>query len=383
LLPFALACTDPDEKPGDTADPVDTADTSDTTTPDDTDPAVPIVCDAVVGTPSVFLVGRADGALVRPGADEAGEDPYGLAGPDSLGRYYLSEPTGVVKRSDDGGCSWVAVGTLPGGRAGGADTGTADTGTADTDGDATDTGAGPDYVFYDLSASPASPGVYAYAPEHLLVSTDGRDWETRTAPLLRTPYAIVIDPTDPARLRAYGAEGLVTSTDAGATWTTTAVPDAHTWYNIAIDAADIDRVALSHRGLWVATDAATWTQRDAELQAVLAWDAGDLWAAFADPDTAAFRVRRSVDAGVTFTDLPVEDEPDAGVEVFAVDAGLAVVAGYHWGDGGADVKGRLMLTSDAGALTVLVDDVTDARALAFGEDRVLAAFQRPGPDTPD
>lgn len=340
----------------------------------DTDPAVPTDCTVVEGSGSVAIVWRADVTVLVPAAGPAtgDEQAIGLAGPDALGRYYLSEPTGVVKRSDDGGCTWNAVGTLPDGRP----EGTSDTGWADT-------GSGPDYVYYDLFTAPASSRVYAYAPGSLLGSADGVDWEELSAISLRAPAKLAIDPTNPDRLRGYDAAGLVTSEDAGRTWATSAVPDSEAWYNIAIDAADIDRVALSHRGLWVATDGVTWAERPHELQAGLAWDNGALYALnHGDDDDADHHLRRSDDLGVTLVDLPIETDPAYSMDVLVADGGLAVSAGYRYAQG-EEVSGLVQLTTEAGSTVHLAPGFDGVRGVAVGSDRVIVAFSGPSVDTPD
>lgn len=110
----------------------------------DTDPAVPAPCTAIVGSGSIAVVSRADvTALVTAAGPPIGEEAAtALAGPDVSGRYYLVEPTGVVKRSDDGGCSWASVGALPGEEA-----------------DTADTARGPEYVAYDLFTAPTTDRV--------------------------------------------------------------------------------------------------------------------------------------------------------------------------------------------------------------------------------
>ncbi len=362
LLAFLLLGCVPAPTRSDSAEPAGDSSPPDDTAPPDTDPAVPLDCSSIIGSGSIAIASRADpGTLLTVAPPLSGEQAAtSLAGPDSLGRYYLVEPTGIVRRSNDGGCSWNAVGTLPGYSATGSDT-----------------AGNPDYAVFDLFTAPTANGVYAYGPSQLLVSEDGAHWDELTAPVLRSPALLGIDPADPDRLRGYGPDGIVTSTDGGASWTTTSVPDADAWYNAAIDGADIDRVALSARGLWVASDGVTWVQRDPELQAALAWDSGVLYSMCRDPDDARLRIRRSTDAGVSFVDLPVDTDPYASVSRLAADRDLVVSGGYRYVSS-EDVTGLIQFTTDAGTIVHPVDGFNGVKGVAFGADRVLIAFE--GPD---
>lgn len=192
----------------------------------------------------------------------------------------------------------------------------------------------------------------------------------------------MVDPADPDRLRGYALDGIVTSTDGGRSWTTSPVPDPDTWYNAAIDPADPNRIALSARGLWVATDGATWQQRPHELQAALAWDAGDLLALYRDPDDASLRLRRSTDAGVSFVDLPMETDPHADVYVLDADAGLVASGGYRYVSGESPT-GLIQLTTEAGTTVHHVAGYEGVVAFAFGDDRVVVALQGPSVMSPD
>ena len=350
----------------------DPADPADSGHPDDTAPAVPVDCDAVTGTGSVVLLGRAvDASPVLPtAAPEVETQPTGFAGPDALGRYYLAELTGVVRRSDDGGCAWREVGLLPGGRGEGGETETADT------------GPGPGWVYYDLFATGGR--VYAYSPGTLLVSTDGVDW-TRVAEVsFRAPAQLVADPADPDRLRSYGAEGVVTSTDAGATWSATPAPDPDVWYNVGIDAADIDRVALGRRGVWVTDDGgATWTTRSYDGSPLPAWDDGALYAFnHGGDDDADYHLRKSTDAGATFNDLPIGNDPTLSLSELGVDAGLVVTGGYRYVSG-EPVEGVIQRTTASGNGVVRVPGYEGVVGIAFGDDRVLVALMGPSVETPD
>lgn len=370
LLSALLACSSP--KPADTAGTGETGETGDTGESGEsgetgeTGKAVPVDCAQVTGTGSIGVIGRGDTTtVVLPAAPATGtEQAVGFTGPDGAGRYFLQEPTGEVKRSDDGGCSWATVGALPMAAMAG------------------DTGGGPNYVYYDLFSSRSSTRVYAYRPEHLYATDDGATWTEVGAPLLRAPAELVIDPADATRLRGYAPDGIVTSTDGGASWSKTPVPDPDDWYNAAIDAANMDRIALSAGGLWVATDGLTWEARDPELWAVLAWDAGTLYSLHRDTETAALRIRRSEDLGVSFTDLPVETDPDANISELAADEGLVLSGGY-WYRSGEGVSAVVQVSTDAGTIVHKVPGYDGVVGFGFGVDRVVVALASEGIATPD
>lgn len=353
LLTTLLACTSAEQD----------SDTASDSPPPDTDPAVLVDCDTVTGTGSIAIVSRANrDAIVTAAAPTSGEEvAMTLAGPDSLGRYYLAELTGIVRRSNDGGCTWDAVGTLPGYLPG-----------------APDSAGGPDYAIFDLFTAPTSDAVYAYGPSSLMTSADGASWAEVGQPSFRAPTTLAIDPARAGRLRAYAPEGMITSEDNGATWTTTAVPDPDAWYNAAIDATDIDRIALSSRGLYVANDGITWTERDPDLTAAVGWDDGALVVFYADSEDASTHIRTSADQGATFVDLPVETDLDLHLSTLAADQGLVVTAGYRYASG-EDVTATIQLTTSAGSIVHQVPDHNGVNGVAFAEDRVLVALA--GPDT--
>ena len=325
-------------------------------------------CAAITGSASIAVVSRADPSLIvstTPPAD-GWEAPVGFAGPDKTGRYYLTELTGVVKRSDDGGCSWTEVGTLA--TAEGADT--------------SDSGGNP-WSWYTLSSSPYVDGVYAYEAGRVYSSPDGATWTQRTVPELYPATPIAVDPGNPLRLRAYAVDGIATSVDGGATWTTVPTPEIDGWFNIAIDATDIDRVALGRDDLYVATDGATWVERNPDMFGILAWDAGDLVSLrHGGQSDVLYHVRRSTDLGVTFTELPIDTDPYASVDTFAADGGLVASAGYRY-ESGVSLAGLVQLTTTAGTTPHLVADYEGAVGIGMGEDRVVVAFAGPYVSVPD
>ena len=218
--------------------------------------------------------------------------------------------------------------------------------------------------------------MYAYVSGHLLVSRDGEDWTELAAPPLPPRSKLVVDPADPDRLRGYTLDGIVTSTDGGGSWTTTPVPESDNWFNPAIDPADLDRIALSSRGLWVTTDGATWEERPHEIQAALAWDAGDLVAL----DSSG--LRRSTDAGLSFSDLPMETDPYTSLYVLDADAGLVASGGYRYVSG-EPPSAVVQLTTEAGPIVYRIAGYEGVVGFAFGADRVVVALQGPSIMTPD
>jgi hypothetical protein len=73
--------------------------------------------------------------------------------------------------------------------------------------------------FHTLTAS--STGVVGYDGEQLAASSDGRTWQTLTAPV--TPHAVAASP-DGTTLLVSSDNGLTRSTDAGRTWTPVTTP---------------------------------------------------------------------------------------------------------------------------------------------------------------
>lgn len=225
------------------------------------------------------VVVAAHGGLFR--IDEAGPAPVGPSidlmgfaiGPDGayLGSGHpgpgaeLDEPVGLI-RSTDGGRTWAPVS-----RAGESD-------------------------FHGLTAG---AGLVAGFDGELRVSTDGRDWQTRSTPA--EPHVLAASPAG-SRLLATTADGLLASEDRGASWAPVGTPELL----LAVDWADDETVVgvgLTGRVVVSADAGATWTpgpREFGEVSAVHAYrDAGSLVVLVVAGD----RVLRSTDGGATATPL--------------------------------------------------------------------------------
>ena len=356
LLLLATACSLP--SPADAADTTDTADTAADTATDtaDTDSADPFdgPCDAVTGTASVFLVSRADPTvLVRPaGAPAEGDRAWALAGPDAHDRYFLVDGDRLLRSVDDG-CVWLDVGPADG--------------------------------IEHLYTAPNTDVLYAYRPESLRATTDGVTWNTLSAPLLRAPATLVIDPSDADVLRGYGPDGLLTSRDGGASWLPTPVPTGEDWANVAIDAADIDRVAVVDRDLWVTTNGRDYTAYANGLDAAVTWDDGVLYAlttVYDGDGVASKALTRSDDLGATFVDVPIGLGEEPGIDTFAARGGVVVSVGYWYG-GPDGSQGLIVVTDAAGSTVHRIDGYESGTGLAWADDRVIVAVTPPGVETDD
>lgn len=272
----------------------------------DEDPPRTSLCEQRSGSDAVVLVDRVDLShveVVEPGAPG---EATGLTGPLADGRLLLVED-GVVKASDDGGCTWEEAGPLPEGgtrwalRSSGARAWAYDTGGAEVDG----------------------AGLGARSDD------GGQTWEALPPPEpLR--WLPAPDPEDPERLVAL-ASGVWTSEDGGATWAPSG--DLAPWPQGNSDAAALGAgghsLAMGGAELWVSENGGGfWQERGEGLPATavdaLTWAAEDPSTLFARvrDDAGAVYLARSYDFGHTwatvldepldFTDdglLPVPGEP--------------------------------------------------------------------------
>lgn len=264
------------------------------------------LCERRSGSDAVVLVDRLDRSHVEVVDPGAPGEATGLTGPLSDGRLLLVED-GVVKASDDGGCTWAEAGALPEGGARWALL-----------------SSGSRAWAYDLGGTEVDgAGLGARSDD------GGESWEAVPAPApLR--WLPAPDPEDPERLVVI-AGAVWTSTDGGATWAESAEPAP--WPQGNSDAAAVGAgghsLAMGGAELWVSENGgAFWQNRGAGLPAsevdALTWAVDDpttLFARVRDDDGAVYLARSYnlghtwatvLDQPLDFTDdplLPVPGEP--------------------------------------------------------------------------
>lgn len=220
-------------------------------------------------------------ALARPAA--AAVDRWTLLGPDGgtiqalaadparPGRLYAGTDGSGVWRSTDGGTSWIwagsglaspdvfaldvardAPGTIWAATRGGV--------YKSADGGFTWQRVWSEAETVSVAVDPTDPSVAwaGTARGRVLKTTDGgASWET-VLDLLGHPVELLLDPTGPATVYAFGREGLHKTTDGGATWTRLREEQVEA---LALDPSD-PRVLYSSGnlyGVWKSTDGgATW-----------------------------------------------------------------------------------------------------------------------------
>lgn len=147
--------------------------------------------------------------------------------------------------------------------------------------------------FHGLAAAHGQVYGWDSTSGRFMVSTDRRDWETRSTVDL---YGFAVDPTNPDHIIGAGSEGLVASNDGGRTWDSVDGPRlvALTWTESGIWGADPDG------GVHHSSDGATW-QRQGELPGppqALAAKGTTTYAAAQDGDATG--IYRSDDQGRTW-----------------------------------------------------------------------------------
>ncbi len=306
------------------------------------------VCGRVRGTTGVLLY-QDGGDTIRSPVDAADTSKVttGIAGPlDDAGLAWVTVTDGRVYASEDAGCNWDAVGTLP------------------ASGDWALLAAGTRvYAFDRLSAEGAW-------------SDDlGAGWTA-----FSTGEAFVglpaVDPADTSRLRGVQARGVVTSFDAGSSWsvggTLPTTPTA-----AAVSTSDLDRLAVgSGGGAWTSLNGgASWSQ-DWTLGAVgsvaLHPDDGTLFlvGVGADANLAVWRADGERLGDVTQVEFPSD------LPLYPLPGSPGVVLAGHGpvpnGDGDPSLA-LYRFTVGEGVHTVRIATFAHMNQLAFGPDRWAAA----------
>lgn len=321
----------------------------------DTGDGVPL-CGRIRGTEAVLMY-QDGGATLRSPVDPPtpADAAYGIAGPLGDDRTYLAVGLGRTMLSVDGGCNWEAQGSLGDGawrlRAAGTRVYAFDT--------ASSTGALTDD--FGLTWTPFDTG------------------ET----FVGVP---VVDPADPARLWGVQARGLVSSTDAGATWSVdAALPDTlPTPADADVFAADpAIAVVGGLAGAWRTTDGgATWlpilTEAAVTALVIHPDDAAVLFAQTTDGDGVR-TISRSADAGAVWARQVDSDQVALGdaPELWPVPGNpLQALAAYgpvYNENVGADGLNLYIVTAGEGTRTFFVGTWFHLHQVAFGEERWLAA----------
>lgn len=243
------------------------------------------------------------------------------ADPARPGRLYAGTDGGGVWRSTDGGVSWIWAGQGL---------------------------ASPDV--FALDVAPDAPGtVWAATRGGVYKSPDGgftwqRVWfEAERPDDTHTPWtvSIAVDPTDPGVAWAGTARGWVLkTTDGGASWETVLQDLFAHPVKLLLDPTDPDTVyAFGRLGLYKTTDGgATWTRLREEQVEALALDPSDPRVLYSSGNL--YGVWKSTDGGATWAPLSDLGESFADgllVDPFDPSVVLAETAGWLWrsGDAGA------------------------------------------------
>lgn len=329
----------------------------DTSSPDDTGNPE---CGRLRGATGVLMYTE-DGASVH--APTEAPDPEkrttGIAGPLTDGLTWLAVEEGRVYRSDDAGCNWDDVGTLPVG------------------------------VAWQLLA--AGDRVYAFD----LASGDGARSDDRG--LSWSPFDAggafldlpVASHTDGTFLRGVQARGVVSSYDGGDTWTVTgALPDG-TPRRAAVSAATPDRVVVStDLGVWTSpTGGGSWQDVTAGLttDATVPGVAGGPVAVHPDDEQVLFAIsedgggvwtlHRSADYGATWTRMADSDQVtlDGASPLWPLPgAPTRVLSAY--GSSVDDFGLDLYLSEQGvGTRTLHISSYYGMTGMSFGADRWIAS----------
>ncbi|MDP2304504.1 MAG: hypothetical protein Q8P18_00585 [Pseudomonadota bacterium] len=340
LAPLLVACSDKTYSI-DTGEPLDTG---------------VMQCGRVRETEGILLY-QEDGNVVRSPLESpnATKITTGVAGPLGDDRTYVAVTDGRAIQTVDGGCNWEDVGNLP-------------------SGDWRLLGAGARvYAFDTLTSSGARSDDF------------GGSWSAFDAgePFLGgTP---VVDPADPARLRGLQSRGVVTSTDAGETWTAGAAlpPGATNPADADVFSTNLDVAVLgAASGAWHTADAgASWTPIGTDAVSAIALHPDDPAVLFATTTNteAVTTVSRSADSGLTWSRLVDSSQvtlPTGPVLWPVPGDSLQVLSAFgsiYNENTEVDGLNLYVITGGAGTRTVFVGTFFHLNQLAFGADRWVAA----------
>lgn len=313
-------------------------------------------CGRVRETEGILLY-QEDGNAIRSPLESPNDTKVttGVAGPLGDDRTYVAVTDGRTIVSEDGGCNWDEMGNLP-------------------SGDWKLLAAGTRvYAFDTLSSAGAR-------------SDDlGATWSPFDAGEPFVGGLPVVDSADPARLRGLQSRGVVTSTDAGETWTAGALlPSGAT--NLAdsdVSATNLDVAVLgAASGAWHTNDAgASWTSIGTDAVSAIAIHPDQdatLFATTTDAESVT-TVSRSADAGENWSRLVDSSQValPATPTLWPVPGNpLQVLSAYgsiYNENTEVDGVNLYVITGGSGTRTVFVGTFFHLNQLTFGADRWVAA----------
>ncbi|MEZ4235042.1 MAG: hypothetical protein R3F59_02545 [Myxococcota bacterium] len=308
---------------------------------------VTIPCAAVTGTDQVWLVSRADPAVVvgpavayEPGP---GTPLHQLVGPDALGRLYLRQGVATL-RSDDQGCSWSQVSATP-------------------------------TVYGDLFASATSERLYLSAHGDLQASDDGGVTFSVVGP---APERLLA--ASDTELRGQTDDQLLRSTDGGATWNSeTTLPYDRL---VEVDPTAPDRAAFVRSpDLWT-FDGTGWTSSPLGLGLwAMRWNGGVLVVeARSSIDMLTSVVLRSETGAPPFVEVDWQPDVDDRPGPLWVDGDQVVVTGF-WRPGEASdlplgaAEGLVVVVDPAAVHRHTFPDTEGAGGIGVFDDRFVVGLR--------
>lgn len=279
----------------------------------------------------------------------------GVAGPLTDGTSYVAVTDGQTMHSSDGGCNWTRMGSIPAGN-------------------------------WELVAAGAR--VYGFDTHSTAAAWSddfGQSW---------TPFDVgepfiggipVVDISDPARIRGLQARGVVTSTDAGQTWSVGAPLPAGATNPSDADVSPFDlNVAVlgAATGAWFTTNAgSSWTTVATDRVSAVAvhpHDKTSLFAAMMNPEGVSM-VSRSADSGATWTRLVDSSQValPSSARLWPVPGNPAQVLTAFGPTYNADTEAMgvnlYVVTAGTGTHTAFVGSFFHVNQVSFGPDRWVAA----------
>ncbi len=314
-------------------------------------------CGRLRGTEGVLLY-QEDGNTVRSPLETPNNTDVttGVAGPLGDDRTYVAVVSGRAIRTEDGGCNWERMGSLPAG-------------------EWKLLGAGARvYAFDTLSSAGARSDDF------------GASWSAFDAVEAFVGGIPVVDDADPARLRGLQARGVVTTSDGGETWSAgAALPTgASVLGDSDVFPGNLDIAVLgAANGAWYTNNAGTsWTSIGTDAVSAIAIHPDDADVVFATTTDAeaVTTVSRSADSGATWSRLTDSTQvalpttpalwPVPGDSTRALSAFGPVYNENTESDG----VNLYVMQNGEGTRTVFVGTWFHLHQITFGADRWVAAM---------